>query len=82
MLGSVVACTVSSLATDTSPWEGGTSGKADYHLPGVAVLLCAQVKPLGPLGQERIFLLAKHTESFEIFSIWNMVHFAGILCFV
>lgn len=47
VLGSVVACTVSSLVTDTSPWEGGTSGKADYHLPGVAVLLCAQVKPLG-----------------------------------
>lgn len=81
LLQSVIAFTVSHLVTDTAPWEGGTSGEADYHFPGVAVLLCAQIKPQGPLGQEGIFLLAKHTESFVILSFWNIVHFAGILHF-
>lgn len=81
VLQSVIAFTVSHLVTDTAPWEGGTSGEADYHFPGVAVLLCAQIKPWGPLGQEGIFLLAKHTESFVILSFWNVLHFAGILNF-
>lgn len=82
VLWSVVAFTVSHLVTVSLhlvfSWEGG---KADYHLPGVAVLLCVQIKPLGPLDQEGIFLLAEHTKSFEIFSFWSTVHFAGILCF-
>lgn len=46
VLWSGMAFTVSHLVTHTAPWEGGTSRKADYHLPGVAVLLCAQIKLL------------------------------------
>lgn len=66
----------------TAPWERGTAVKASYHLPGFAVLLsCSVVNHWVALGEEAISLLAKCAETLEIFSLWNTVHFAGILCF-